>query len=108
MYYEKDGKEMVLNVTNWLREMYGDEIKSEIQIVELHQTEDAVWVTVKREQDRDLGTLVTYESFDMEIVRDPIEEEEILCYPPDTDIETNARNLFVDKETLMNVTSIFD
>ena len=108
MYYEKDGKEKILDVTNWLRKIYGSDIKSEIQMVELHQSEDTVWVTVKRKQDSDLGALVTCESFDMSIACDVYEEKEILSFPPCTDIEINAKNLFTSKETLMNVTSIFE
>ena len=108
MYYEKDRKEKILDVTNWLRKIYGSEIKSEIQIVELHQSKDAVWVTVERKQDNDLGTLFVCESFDMSIACDVYEDKEILSFPPYIDIEINAKNLFTDKETLMNVTSIFE
>ena len=108
MYYEKDGKEKILNVTSWLRKIYGSDIKPEIQIVELHQSEDAVWVTVMHKQDSDLGTLVTCESFDMSVACDTWEGGEVQSFPPYIDIKTNARKLFADKETLMNVTSIFD
>lgn len=111
MYYKKEGKEKVLNVTSWLRMMYGAEIKPEIKNVELHQSEDDVWVTVTREIDSDLGTLVTYESFDMSIASDVDEggfDKEALSFPTSVDIEINAKRLFEDKETVMNVTSIFD
>ena len=108
MYYEKNGKEKVLNVTDWLRKTYGSEIKPEIQIVELHQSEEDVWVTVERKQDTDFGTLVTCESSDMAVAVDIDEDEGMLSFPPSTDIEVNAKKLFTDKETLMNITSIFE
>lgn len=115
MYYEKNGKEKVLNVTDWLRKTYGSEIKPEIQIVELHQSEEDVWVTVERKQATDFGTLVTCESSDIAVAvdidddkDDDDEEKVMLSFPPSTDIEINAKNLFTDKETLMNITTIFD
>ncbi len=103
-----------LDVTDWLRKKYGDEINPAITSIALQQDEESVCVVVTRDYSTEMGPLSVEEIFDMDIARDFHEAKgldmfiEVSTFSPENNIMDNAKKLFNDKVTLENITSIFD
>ena len=125
MIYPDNDKIIRLDATDWLKQEYGDEIRSDIISVELCQSSDAVWVVVVRKLESEFGEISVEEISNLDIARDvagnspgikdaPFEKSEpeytveMNTFLPSADIARNARLLFTDKCTMENITTIFD
>ena len=125
MIYPENNKVIRLDATDWLKQKYGDDIHPDVSSVELCQSSDAVWVTVKRKKRSAFGDIIVDEISNLDIAKDPIGNSpniadepfdahkpeytiEVNAFLPSADIVQNANLLFSDKITMENITTIFD
>ena len=87
-----------IEVVDWLRSIYGEELNFDISSVQFCQSGEDVWIKIVWKRQTNLGMKFT-EDLDKCI--------DIQTFRPEVDIEINAEQFFTDKETLLNTTPLF-
>lgn len=118
----KDGKLLgieKIDITQWLKNTYGEDLNPAIVSVEFCQSRDEVWLNVKYGYDSEFGLVHRGESMYLDFAEEPYEEPLDIVpegkspyfeetFSPDNDIEENVRRLVICRETLENMTPLLD
>lgn len=107
-----------LDVTDWLRAQYGQELKDSIQQVKINQTETTVWVEMTFGWDTDMGRMTrqTYLSLDtlavaydkpLDIVPQGESRYVHKIYNAGKPIAENAQAFFSRRALLREITELF-
>lgn len=111
----QDTRYETIDVTEWLKSMYGKELNPYIYSVSINQNETDVWVKIEWRIHTPIGVLEEYEIVNLKIVvlgEEPPEEGELygkeITFSSKDSLYDNAKLFFEDKITLYNVTPLFD
>ena len=118
----KDGKLLgieKIDITQWLKNTYGEDLNPAIVSVEFCQSRDEVWLNVEYGYDSEFGLIHRGESMYLDCAQEPYEQPLDIVpegknpyfeetFSPDNDIEENVRRLVTCRETLENVTPLLD
>lgn len=108
-----------LDVTEWLRSLYGKELNAQVQQVKINQTASVVWVEMTMGEDTALGrkTRQNYLSLDalavaydkpLDIVPKGERRYVHKIFDSSRSLEDNAREFFSDKPLLRELTALLN
>ncbi len=103
-----------IEVVDWLRSIYKEELNCDISSVQFCQSGEDVWIKIVWNHQTKLGTKFTEEIINLDFIADTYEVPEldeyidIQTFRPEIDIEINAEKFFTSKNTLLNTTPLLD
>lgn len=109
-----DQKYEYIEVIDWLRSTYKEELNHDISSVQFCQSGEDVWIKIVWNRQTKLGMKFTEEIINLDFIADTYnvpelgEHIDIQTFRPEVDIEINAEQFFKGKETLLNTTPLFD
>ena len=102
-----------IEVVDWLRSIYGEELNFDISSVQFCQSGEDVWIKIVWKRQTNLGMKFTEEIINLDFIAEAYDVSDldkcidIQTFRPEVDIEINAEQFFTDKETLLNTTPLF-
>ena len=102
-----------IEVIEWLRSIYGEDLSCDISSVQFCQSSEDVWIKIVWNHQTKLGMRFTEEIINLDFIAEGYDVPEldecidIQTFRPEVDIEINAEQFFTDKETLLNTTPLF-
>ena len=108
-----DNKICSIEVISWLKKQYVDKLNPEIVSVQMCQDAKDVWITVVKKIETEMGIALQKECINLGFIKgvakmDTGWKEEGCTFKPERDLIDNAREFFMDQDTLMNTTPLFD
>lgn len=102
-----------MEVLDWLKKRYGNKLHPEIVSVKMYQDAEDVWVSVVKKTETEQGDLMQEECIGLDFIRNVVEtdagwREGGCTFIPERSLLDNAREFFMDHETLLNATPLFD
>ena len=118
----KDGKFLgieKIDITQWLKNTYGEALNPAVVSVEFCQSNDEVWLNVSYGYESEFGLVHRGESVYLDLAKEPYDEPLDIVpegksayfedtFSPENDIEENVRRLVTCRETLENMTPLLD
>lgn len=108
----KNRKVNSIEVIDWLKEKYGDELNPFFVSVKMCQDEDDVWLYMIKRKTTQVGVWTQEEYLSLDFIADPIEiDGELECettFTSEHSIIENAIKFFSDRDTLLNTTPLLD
>ena len=118
----KDGKLsgiQKIDITEWLKNTYGQELDPAILSVEFCQSFEEVWLNVQYGYESDFGLRTLGKTVYLDFAKEPYEKPLDIVpegksaffeetFSPGNDIEENVAKLITDKVTLENMTTFLD
>lgn len=101
-----------IEVIDWLKYQYKQELNPFITSVQLCQDDNDVWLLITKNKETYLGKLTQQETINLNFICDnpsdnPMEFD-VPVFTPQKDVFENAVILFTDKTTLINTIPLFD
>lgn len=103
-----------IEVIDWLRSTYKEELNCAISSVQFCQSGEDVWIKIVWNRQTELGMKFTEEIINLDFIAETYDVPEldkcidIQTFRTEVAIEINAEQFFKDKEALLNTTPLFD
>lgn len=107
-----DSKIESIDVLNWLKTQYGNELNADLVSVSICQSETDVWLIIKKEEKTEFGILSEEKIINLDFICDLPEDDpegmDVCVFTPERSLVENAKMYFTDKIMLLNTTPLFD